>query len=152
MLNALPETVIKDRNDFEDILDDASKRAEIKLSAPVRRTILNALAERDETAAICKGKDGKPEADPELRETERVPLSEDVNAYFEREVKPNVTDAWIDDSKRDAKDGEAGIVGYEINFYRYAPPRPLEDIEADIVRMLREVTVSASPWSFSRLS
>ena len=56
MLNALPETVIKDRKDFEDILDDASKRAEIKLSAPVRRTILNALAERDETAAICKGR------------------------------------------------------------------------------------------------
>ena len=67
-----------------------------------------------------------------------------------------MTDAWIDDSKRDAKDGESGTVGYEINFNRYfyrsAPPRPLEDVEADIVRMLREVTVSASPWSFSRLS
>ena len=156
MLNALPETVVKDRKAFEGIFDDASKRAEVKLSAPVRKAILNALAERDETAAICTDKDGKPEPDPELRDTERVPLAEDVNAFFEREVKPHVTDAWIDDSKRDAKDGEVGIVGYEINFnryfYRYSPPRPLEDIEADIqgieadiVQMLREVTASASP-------
>jgi type I restriction enzyme M protein len=156
MLNALPETVVKDRKDFEGILNDASKCAEIKMSAPVRKAILNALAERDETAAICTDKDGKPEPDPELRDTERVPLSEDVTAFFEREVKPHVTDAWIDDSKRDAKDGEVGIVGYEINFnryfYRYSPPRPLGDIEADIqgieadiVQMLREVTASASP-------
>ncbi|MDE2780755.1 MAG: class I SAM-dependent DNA methyltransferase [Chloroflexota bacterium] len=155
MLNALPETVVKDRKDFEEILDDELKRAEIKLSAPVRKAVLNALAERDETAAICTDKDGNPEPDPELRDTERVPLVEDVNVFFEREVKPHVPDAWIDDSKRDAKDGEVGIVGYEINFnryfYRYSPPRPLEDIEADIqdvekdiVRMLREVTASAS--------
>ena len=155
MLNGLPETVVKDRRAFEGILDDASKRAEIKLSAPVRKAILNALAERDETAAICTDKAGKPEPDPELRDTERVPLAEDVNAFFEREVKPHVPDAWVDDSKRDAKDGEVGIVGYEINFnryfYRYSPPRPLEDIEADIqgieediVRMLREVTASVA--------
>ena len=155
MLNALPETVVKDRKDFEEILDDASKCAKIKLSAPLRKSILNALAERDETAAICTDKDGKPEPDPELRDTERVPLSEDVSAFFDREVKPHVPDAWIDESKRDAIDGEIGIVGYEINFnryfYRYSPPRPLEDIEADIqgieadiVQMLREVTASAS--------
>ena len=155
MLSGLPETVVKDRKAFEDILDDAAKHAEIKLSAPVRKAILNALSERDETAAICIDKDGKPEADPELRDTERVPLAEDVNAFFEREVKPHVPDAWIDESKRDAKDKEVGIVGYEINFnryfYRYSPPRPLEDIEADIqgieediVRMLREVTASAA--------
>ena len=155
MLNSLPETIVKDRKAFEGILDDASKRAEIKLSAPVRKAILNALAERDETAAICTDKDGKPEPDPELRDTERVPLPEDVNAFFEREVKPHVPDAWVDESKRDAKDGEIGIVGYEINFnryfYRYSPPRPLEDIEADIrdieadiVRMLGEFSASGS--------
>jgi len=156
MLNGLPETVVKDRRAFESILDDASKRAEIKLSAPVRKAILNALAERDETATICTDKNGNPEPDPELRDTERVPLLEDVNDFFEREVKPHVPDAWVDDSKRDAKDGKVGIVGYEINFnryfYQYSPPRPLEDIEsdiqgieADIVRMLSEVTASASP-------
>ena len=153
MLNGLPRTVVKDRNAFEDVLDDAAKHAEIKLSAPVRKAILNTLAERDETAAICSDKDGNPEPDPELRDTERVPLAEDVNAFVGREVKPHVPDAWIDESKRDAKDGEVGIVGYEINFNRYfflySPPRPLEDIEADIrgieediVRMLGEVTAS----------
>ena len=51
-------------------------------------------------------------------------------------MKPHVPDAWIDTSKRDPKDGQVGIVGYEINFnryfYRYTPPRPLEEIEADI--------------------
>ena len=155
MLNGLPETVVKDRKAFEDILEDAVKRAGVKLAAPVRKAILNALGERDETAAICLDKDGKPEPDPELRDTERVPLAEAVNAFFDREVKPHLPDAWVDESKRDAKDKEVGIVGYEINFnrhfYRYSPPRPLEDIEADIqgieediVRMLREVTASAS--------
>ena len=91
-----------------------------------------------------------------LREARRsVPLAESVDAFFEREVKPHVPDAWIDTSRRDAKDGQVGIVGYEINFnryfYRYKPPRPLEEIEADIrdierdiVRMLSEVTGSAA--------
>ena len=155
LLNDLPDAVVKERKEFEGILDDAAKRAEIKLSAPIRKAILNALAERDPTAAICRDKDGQPEPDPELRDTERVPLVEDVNAFFAREVKPHVPDAWIDESRRDARDGEVGIVGYEINFnryfYRYAPPRPLADIEADIqsietdiVRMLGEVTASAS--------
>ena len=84
-----------------------------------------------------------------------VPLGENVEAFFAREVKPHVPDACIDTSKQDAKDGQVGIVGYEINFnryfYRYTPPRPLEEIEADIrdiekdiVRMLAEVTGSTS--------
>jgi len=66
-------------------------------------------------------------------------------------VKPHVPDAWIDTSKRDPRDGHVGLVGYEINFnryfYRYTPPRPLEEIEGeirgieqDILRMLAEVT------------
>ena len=108
----------------------------MKLAAPVRKAILSALSERDETAAICRDKDGNPEPDPELRDTESVPLAESVEAFFEREVKPHVPDAWIDTAKRDPKDGQVGLVGYEINFnryfYRYTPPRPLEEIEADI--------------------
>jgi type I restriction enzyme M protein len=84
-----------------------------------------------------------------------VPLAESIESFFEREVRPHVPDAWIDAAKRDPKDGGVGIVGYEINFnryfYRYTPPRPLEEIEADIrsieadiVRMLAEVTGSAA--------
>ena len=78
-------------------------------------------------------------------------LSESVQGFFEREVTPHVPDAWINTAIRDQKDGEVGKVGYEINFnryfYTYEPPRPLEEIEADIrkiekeiVDMLREVS------------
>jgi type I restriction-modification system DNA methylase subunit len=77
------------------------------------------------------------------RDFETVPLKDDVDAYFEREVRPHVPDAWMDRSK--------DKVGYEINFnrhfYRYTPPRPLEEIDAElkqaeeeIMRLLREVT------------
>jgi type I restriction enzyme M protein len=72
-----------------------------------------------------------------------VPLGEDVDAYFEREVKPHVPDAWIDQSYADEKDGGVGIVGYETNFnryfYPYQPPRPLEEIEAGILALQHEI-------------
>jgi hypothetical protein len=123
----------------------------VKLSAPVEKAILSALSERDETAAICRDSEGEAEPDPELRDTESVPLAERVEAFFEREVRPHVSDAWIDTDRRDPRDGQVGLVGYEINFnryfYRYTPPRPLEEIEGeirvieqDILRMLAEVT------------
>jgi type I restriction enzyme M protein len=81
--------------------------------------------------------------DPELRDYENVPLAEDVEDYFEREVLPHVPDAWMDRSK--------DRVGYEINFnrhfYVFTPPRPLAEIDAElkraeeeIMRLLREVT------------
>ncbi len=154
LLYELPEATVPDRKAFGDMLDDALKKTELKLPAPAKRAVLNALSERDETAAICRGRNGEPEPDPELRDTERVPLTETVEEFFEREVRPHVPDAWIDESKRDPKDGQVGIVGYEINFnrhfYRYTPPRPLEDIESDIraiesdiVRMLGDVTGAA---------
>jgi type I restriction enzyme M protein len=151
LLRALPGTLVKDRDEFERRLDAATKKGGVKLPAPARKAILSALSERDESAAICRDKDGNPEPDPELRDTESVPLAERVEAFFEREVKPHVPDAWIDTSKRDPRDGQVGLVGYEINFnryfYRYTPPRPLEEIEGeireieqDILRMLAEVT------------
>ncbi|MGO8867313.1 MAG: N-6 DNA methylase [Alphaproteobacteria bacterium] len=153
LLRGLPNRVFKDRDEFERMLDGAAKKASLKLPVPARKAILSALSERDESAAICRDKDGNPEPDPELRDSESVPLAESVEAFFEREVKPHVPDAWIDTAKCDSKDGRIGLVGYEINFnryfYRYSPPRPLEEIEADIraierdiVRMLREVTGS----------
>ena len=63
--------------------------------------------------------------------------------FFEREVMPHVPDAWIDKARRDPQDGQVGLVGYEINFnryfYEYRPPRPLEDIEADIQQVEKEI-------------
>lgn len=162
-LASLPQTLYKDREEFERLLEQESRKAGLKLTAPLRKAILSALSERDETAAICRDKNGQPEPDPELRDTENVPLPDgddptdtegvpaSVRAYFEREVKPYVPDAWIDTRKRDPRDGKVGIVGYEINFnryfYRYTPPRPLEEIEIeiraierDIMRLLAEIT------------
>ena len=150
-LRSLPGRLFKDRKEFEELLDASADKAKLKLAAPIKKAILSALSEKDESAAICKDKEGNPEPDPDLRDTESVPLSERIETFFEREVKPHVPDAWIDTTKRDEKDGQVGIVGYEINFnryfYRYQPPRPLEIIEADIrtmekdiVRMLAEVT------------
>ena len=98
--------------------------------------MLNALSERDEEADVCTDKKGNPEADSSLRDNENVPLNETVEDYFQREVIPHVPDAWIDQSKCDEQDGEVGIVGYEIpfnrHFYVFQPPRPLEEIDADL--------------------
>ena len=108
----------------------AAEAQHYKFSAPVRKAILSALSERDESAAICRdGKGRKPEADSSLRDFEYVPLSEDVHDYFAREVAPHVPAAWINRGVVDDKDGDIGKVGYEINFnryfYQYQPPRPL---------------------------
>ncbi len=155
LLRALPNSLLKDRAAFERVLETAAEKASVDLSASVTKAILSALSERDETAAICRDSDGSAESDPELRDTESVPLAESVEVFFEREVKPHVPDAWIDTDKCDPKDGKVGLVGYEINFnryfYRYTLPRPLEAIEADIreietdiMRMLAEVTGSSA--------
>jgi len=91
------------------------------------------------------------EPDPALKDFENIPLKEDIISYFLREVRPYVADAWIDRKTLDEQDGGIGKVGYEINFNReffeYRPPRPLEEIDAElaqverrIMELLREVT------------
>ena len=124
------------REDFREVLKAGAKQADFRLDATELKAILNALSERDETAESCRDSRGEIEADPELRDTENVPLSESISDWFEREVRAYVPDAWIDRSVRDKKDGQIGKVGYEINFnryfYNYQTPRPLDAIEADI--------------------
>jgi len=143
MLAALPQTVFKNREKLLAALKAAAAKRDLKLAAPVLKAILSALSERDETAEICRDGDGNPEPDTELRDTENVPLGESVAAYFEREVKPHVPDAWVDEAFADPKDHAVGKVGYEINFnryfYKYTPPRPLEEIETDIRRVEGEI-------------
>jgi type I restriction enzyme M protein len=135
--------VDKNRPDFEERLVIALDSSGIRLPAPLRKAILNVMSERDESAEICLDADGNPEPDAELRDYENVPLKEDIHSYFDREVAPHVPDAWIDESKTK--------IGYEIpfnrHFYKYTPPRPLEEIKAeiktieqDILRLLAEVT------------
>ena len=143
LLRSLPNRLFLDRAVFESELARAARERELKLTAPLRKAILSALSERNEGTEICRDRKGRPEPDPKLRDTEKVPLSEDVESYFEREVKPHVPDAWIDRKRRDPQDDEVGLVGYEINFnryfYEYRPPRPLEEIEADIQRVEKEI-------------
>ncbi|EPI8559680.1 type I restriction-modification system subunit M [Vibrio fluvialis] len=126
-----------------------AKLTAVKLSAVQLKLIVKHLGEHDDEAEACKAK-GKIEANPDLRDNENVPLTETVEEYFAREVLPHVPDAWIDESKTDPKDGEVGIVGYEIpfnrHFYVYEPPRALEDIDTDldavsdeIMQLLKEV-------------
>jgi len=135
--------LFKDRKAFLTALKPIDRELNVRLASAELKAVINALSERDETADICRDKDGNPEPDAELRDTENVPLKESIQAYFEREVLPHVPDAWIDHSKTK--------VGYEIplnrHFYRYEPPRELSVIageikalEEDIVRLLREVT------------
>jgi type I restriction enzyme M protein len=135
--------LFKDRKEFLTLLREVDRERGVRLSAPELKAVLVALGERDDTAEICRDRDGQPETDAELRDTETVPLKESIEEYFKREVLPHVPDAWIDTTKTK--------VGYEIplnrHFYRYEPPRPLEVIETDIKRleddimkMLKEVT------------
>ncbi len=137
--------LFKDRPEFQQVLKEADHQSGVRLSASENKIILEALGEKDETAEICRDAKGNPEPDADLRDTENVPLKENIDDYFRREVLPHVPDAWVDHGKTK--------VGYEIplnrHFYRYEPPRPLEAIEADIkglemeiVGLLAEVTGS----------
>lgn len=149
-LQAIGDQLFTNRNAFEKVLNKALKTAGLKIGAPIKKAILAALSERDDEADICTDKDGKPEADTDLRDHELVPLTEDWRDYMKREVLPFVPDAWVDENHTDARDKQVGRVGYEINFnryfYQYVPPRPLEEIdaelkalEAEIAELLKEV-------------
>ena len=167
--------LVKDRSEFERKLSAAFNQADIDLDAKLKDALLapGSLGEKDPSAEICRDKKGHPEADADLRDTENVPLPHGITlplpldyegkkskgkvdvepllkrvkqhceAYLKAEVLPYRPDAWIDHGKIKA--------GYEIpfnrHFYEYEAPRPLEQIEADIealekdiMAMLKEVT------------
>lgn len=101
-----------------------------------------------ELCGVYEGENGKEiiyEADSELKDTENIPLKEDILSYFMREVQPYVSDAWIDtDAKNcDEKDGGIGKIGYEINFnrefFKYEPPRPLEEIDKELDQAIKKI-------------
>lgn len=111
--------------------------------APYQKALWAAIGIADPDGEVQRDKDGTPLPDPDLRDYENVPLAEDIQAYFAREVTPHVPDAWIDHDKTK--------VGYEIpftrHFYVYTPPRPLAEIDAElrdleqqIQKLLGEVT------------
>ncbi|ELO0858012.1 type I restriction-modification system subunit M [Citrobacter amalonaticus] len=163
-----------DFNQFQRDLKNALKSASVKLDNKENKQFLDAITTRNPDAEPVVKKvikeDAQPlygafdyrgqvvefEQDGELRDNENVPLnpavatSVNIESYVKSEVLPHVPDAWINADKRDALDGEIGIVGYEIpfnrHFYVYTPPRSLEEIDADldavsaeIMQLLREV-------------
>jgi len=143
VLRDMDNVLYKDYSEFIMVLENVFKNAKIELTASLKKALINALGERDETAEIVRNKDGEPESDTELRDYENVPLGQDIYQYFEKEVKPYVSDAWINEKVRDHKDGKTGKIGYEINFnkyfYKYEPLRNLEEITADIMALKGEI-------------
>jgi type I restriction enzyme M protein len=127
----------------------------LELAAPAQKALWSALAVRDEDAPVITDRKGNPESDPELRDNENVPLPavpvsfvEDpterfgtleyrtaVDDYLRDEVLPYVPDAWVDYDRTK--------IGYEIpltrHFYKYVPPRPLEEIDAEITALENEI-------------
>ena len=136
VLHGLAGQTYTNREKFSAALEAALKKAALKLKAPLLKVILSSMGERDEAAEICRDSNGQPEADTDLNDTENVPLKENIESYFAREVTPHVPDAWIDPAYCDAKDGQVGRVGYEIpfnrHFYVFKPPRPLAVIDAEL--------------------
>lgn len=121
----------------DEIISAHHKTSEFgKTSKALGNAFISVFMERDENAKPLRDNKGNLIPDTNLNDNESVPFGMRVEEYFNTEVLPHVPDAYIDDSVRDAKDGEIGLVGYEINFnryfYKYVPPRPLHEIDADL--------------------
>ncbi len=137
ILKKMPTKLYKDYDEFSNDLKNAFSHADFKLSAPLQKIIENSLSERDETAKPQKDAKGNLVSDSDLRDNENIPLKQDIDKYFEKEVLPYVPDAWIDDSTRDK-------IGYEIpftrHFYVYKPLRSLEEIDKEIRQLQKEIS------------
>lgn len=150
---SLGDRVYKNRDEFSTALAAALKAQPIKVVGTSLAKMLLAVSERDETSDICTDKKGNPEPDTSLRDTENIPFGwappgqtgdsrygeehreEVIKAYFEHEVKPHLPDAWIEHDR--TKTGCE--VPFTRHFYRYVPPRPLEEIDADLDVLVKEI-------------
>ena len=132
-----PGEVFDDRGAFLKRLKKAAREADVKLTKAVRMAICSAFGAAHPEAEACykNRKRGELEPDSDLRDYENIPLSIAIEDYFAQEVLPHVPDAWIDESYT--------RVGYEIpftrHFYQYQPPRPLAEIEAEILAIEDEI-------------
>lgn len=139
-LDSFTEEKITFRDDFNDKLKSL---VESKLTASNLKLVQKHLSEHDDEATLCYDSKGNLESNPDIRDNENVPLDESIYDYFEREVKPHLALAWIDEKKVDAKDGKVGIVGYEIafnrHFYEYKPPRELSEIDSELEVLTKEI-------------
>ena len=132
-VQAIDETLggepMADWNPVWQRIRDLLRELKSRWKKPQQRLFREAFTVRDPLAQPVRNDRGDGfEPDPALRDFENVPLSEDIDDYFAREVRPHVPDAWMDREK--------DKIGYGINFnrhfYEYASPRPLEEIDADL--------------------
>jgi len=132
-LKAIGNNLYKNWDEFESRVKEPLKGFD--LSPNFIKNIILALSEHDDSADYVLDKKANRIPDPNLRDSEKIPLKQDIKEYFESEVKPYYHDAWMD-RKKDK-------IGYEINFtkyfYEYKPPRPLEEIESDIKEVVAEI-------------
>ena len=126
------------REEFLKDIKIKAKEYNIKLGAALLKAIVNAIGERNEEAKICRDSKGNIESDATLRDTETIPLKEDIQDYFDREVKPHVEDAYMDEST-------FNNIGYEIpftrHFYKYVELRPFEEIMKEVAELEDEITL-----------
>jgi len=134
-LRTIGDKLYKNWDEFEKKVKEALKEFDLSPNFIKNKNIILALSEHDDTADYVLDKKGNKLPDPNLRDSEKIPLKQDIEEYFEREVKPYYPDAWMD-RKKDK-------IGYEINFtkyfYVYKPPRLLEKIENDIKEVTGEI-------------
>ena len=139
-INKISKKIYKNYTEFSAELKVVFVENNVKVSAPLLKTIENALSERDDEADpyFNKPDDAHPVPDSDLRDYENIPLGQNIDDYFENEVKKYVPDAWIDESTRKR-------IGYEIpftrKFYKYKPLRPLEEIDAEIKQLQKEISI-----------
>lgn len=128
-----------DFNTFVPLLNKTIKELKLDIDAKGLKAITDAITWKNEDAEQVIKKTEKDgtityEADSDLRDTENVPLDQDIHEYFAREVLQHIPDAWIDESKT--------VKGYEISFtryfYNYVPPRSIEEITAEILQLEKE--------------
>jgi len=129
------DTVWKNRAEFQKALKDAAKTEGLTLPAPLLKAVTTELGEQDGTADACTDAKGNLEPDASLRDTENVPWEEDVDAYVAREVLPYAPDAWVDHSKTK----EGAEIPFTRHFYKYIPPRPLEEIDRDLEVVMEDL-------------
>jgi len=132
-LRSIDNRLFKNWDEFESQVKKAL--SDFKLTPAFIKQIIIALSEHDDTANYVTDNKGNKKPDPKLRDTEKIPLTKDVDEYFQEEVLKYYPDAWMD-RKKDK-------IGYELNFtqyfYKYEPPRPLTEIEADIKAVTAEI-------------
>lgn len=136
--------IAESKNDSSTITDQDKFAARVKqalqefeLSAAQIKAILAGLSERDSEAPVVLDAKGNPVPDSDLRDTENVPLSRDIDEYVASEIAPYLKDFWIDRNK----DKVGCDITFTRQFFKYVPPRPLEEIDADLSNLVKEISV-----------